>query len=230
MLNFRDVGDASADVGARIRRGTLYRSACPYEFEPGALEAHGGFGLRTVVDLRDKSEVKVWPYELGGPDVERVNIPVLDDRPAPPDQAGLYAHMVEQCAAGFTAAVRAVARAVPDPVLVHCAAGKDRTGVVVALALDAVGVSQEAIVADYVFSNVGLGIAPPEPGTDIDRDEFGNYLTGRYVAPGLIADSLARARALGGGDVAGYLAAHGMTGHELARLRAGLVESTADQL
>jgi protein-tyrosine phosphatase len=224
LLNFRDVGDAAAAGGARIRRGRLYRSACPYEFEPGALEAYGGFGLRTVVDLRDKSELAVWPYELADPAVERVNIAVLDDRPVPPDQAGLYAHMVEQCALGFTEAVRAVARALPDPVLVHCAVGKDRTGVVVALALEAAGVDEEAIVADYVYSNIGLGIAEPEPGADIDRDEYGNYLTGRYVAPSLILGSLARARALGGG-VPGYLAAHGMTGGELARLRAGLAAS-----
>lgn len=228
LLNFRDAGDTTAGRGARIRPGTLYRSACPYEFEPGALEAHGGFGLRTVLDLRDKSEITVWPYELGDPDVETVNIAVLDDRPVPPDQAGLYAYMVEQCAEGFTSAVRAVARALPDPVLVHCAVGKDRTGLVIALALDAAGVPQEAIVEDYVYSNKGLGIPEPAPGTDIDRDEYGNYLTGRYVAPSLITDSLDRARALGG-DVPGYLAAHGMTDEELDRLRAGLVESAADR-
>lgn len=228
LLNFRDVGDTDAGRGARIRRGALYRSACPYEFEPGALEAHGGFGLRTVVDLRDKSEVTVWPYELGDHTVETVNIAVLDDQPVPPDQAGLYAYMVEQCADGFTAAVRAVARALPDPVLVHCAVGKDRTGLVVALALDAAGAPQDAIVEDYVYSNTGLGIPEPAPGTDIDRDEYGNYLTGRYVAPTLITDSLDRARALGG-DVPGYLAAHGMTHGELARLRAALAGSAADR-
>jgi protein-tyrosine phosphatase len=226
LLNFRDVGGAPVSEGGRIRRGVLYRSASPYEFEPGALAA-SSVGLRAIVDLRDKSELLAWPYELDDPSIERVNIAVLDDRPVPPDQVGLYAHMAESCGAAFTAAVRAVARVVPDPVLVHCAVGKDRTGFTVALALAAVGVSQEAILADYVLSNAGLGIAEPEPDVDPERDADGNYLTGRYVAPGLIADSLARARALGG-DVPGYLAAHGMTGDELARLRAGLVGPGAE--
>jgi protein-tyrosine phosphatase len=222
LLNFRDVGGAPVSGGGRIRPGALYRSACPSEFAHGALSAHGGFGLRTVLDLRDGVELESSPYELGDPAVGRVNIAVLANRPVPPDQAGLYAHMVERCGTGFAGAVRAVARALPDPVLVHCAVGKDRTGLTVALALAAVGVPDEAIVADYVLSNAGLGIE--EPDADPDHGPDGTYLSGRYVRPTLITGALARARDLGG-DVPGYLAAHGMSDGEVAVLRSGLVEA-----
>jgi protein-tyrosine phosphatase len=222
LLNFRDVGGLPVSGGGYVRRGALYRSACPREFEPGALAAHASLGLRTIVDLRDESELVTWPYELDDPSVRRLNIAVLDDGPVPPDQGGFYAHMVERCGESFVAAVRVVAQALPDPVLVHCAVGKDRTGLTVALVLAAVGVPDEAVVADYVLSNAGLGLAEPEPGVDPERDENGNYLTGRYVAPELIADSLARARALGGG-IHGFLKSRGMTDGELARLRATLI-------
>ncbi|HEV3168729.1 MAG TPA: tyrosine-protein phosphatase [Actinocrinis sp.] len=222
LLNFRDVGGAPVSGGGRIRRGALYRSACPAKFPSGALAAQQ-LGLRTVVDLRDEAESAEWPYQLDDPAIVRVNVAVLGDRPVPPDQAGLYAHMAERCGAGFTAAVRAVARALPDPVLVHCAVGKDRTGFAVALALAAAGVPDEAIVADYVLSNDGLGLTEPVPGADADRAPDGAYLTGRYVDPALISGALASVRAQHG-DAPGYLAAHGMAEDEIARLREELVE------
>lgn len=225
LLNFRDVGGAPVSGGGRIRRGALYRSACPAKFPSGALAAQQ-LGLRTVVDLRDEAESAEWPYELDDPAIVRVNVAVLGDRPVPPNQAGLYAHMAERCGAGFTAAVRAVARALPDPVLVHCAVGKDRTGFAVALALAAAGVPDEAIVADYVLSNDGLGLTEPVPGADADRAPDGAYLTGRYVDPALISGALASVRAQHG-DAPGYLAAHGMAEDEIARLREELVEPGA---
>jgi protein-tyrosine phosphatase len=225
LLNFRDVGGAPVSGGGRIRRGALYRSACPAKFPSGALAAQQ-LGLRTVVDLRDEAESAEWPYQLDDPAIVRVNVAVLGDRPVPPDQAGLYAHMAERCGAGFTAAVRAVARALPDPVLVHCAVGKDRTGFAVALALAAAGVPDEAIVADYVLSNNGLGLTEPVLGADANRAPDGAYLTGRYVDPALISGALASVRAQHG-DAPGYLAAHGMAEDEIARLREELVEPGA---
>ncbi len=223
LLNFRDVGGAPVSGGGRIRRGALYRSACPAKFAPGALAAQTQIGLRAVVDLRDEAESAAWPYQLDDPEIVRVNVAVLGDRPVPPDQASLYAHMAERCGAGFTAAVRAIARALPDPVLVHCAVGKDRTGFAVALALAAAGVPDEAIVADYVLSNDGLGLTPPAPGADPDRAADGTYLTSRYVNPALISGALASIRARHG-DAPGYLTAHGMTEDEIGRLRGDLVE------
>jgi protein-tyrosine phosphatase len=226
LLNFRDVGGAPVSGGGRIRRGALYRSACPATFAPGALAAQQRIGLRAIVDLRDEAEAEAWPYELDDPEIVRVNVAVLGDRPVPPDQAGLYAHMAERCGAGFTAAVRVVARALPDPVLVHCAVGKDRTGFAVALALAAAGVPDEAIVADYMLSNDGLGLTPPAPGADPDRAADGTYLTTRYVNPVLISGALASIRAQHG-DAPGYLAAHGMAEDEICRLREDLVEPGA---
>ena len=218
LLNFRDVGGLPVVGGGRTRFRTLYRS-----HSPSGLGAEGTAGiralsLRTVLDLRDEIELELSPYELADPATRRVSVPVLADLPVPPDQPGLYTHMVEACGPGFTRAVRTLAAADSHPVLVHCAVGKDRTGLTVALALSAVGVPDEAVLADFSRSNAGLNI--PEPVEEATGDRYQRY---RHVSAVLMESSLERARRLGG-DIPGYLAMHGMSDAELDVLRTGLVE------
>ena len=219
LLNFRDVGGLPTSAGGRTRFRTLYRSHSPSGLGPRGMAAIRGLGLRSVLDLRDDIELRRWPYELDDPSIRRLRVPVLENRPVPADHPGLYAHMIEACGPGFTQAVRTLARAESQPVLVHCAVGKDRTGVTVGLALSAVGVTDEGIVADFLLSNPGLGIPEPEDGQQAD----GSYHTHHYVRAELMEGALANARRLGG-DVPGYLAMHGMTDDELDTLRTGLTE------
>lgn len=129
-------------------------------------------GLTTVVDLRSPAEVA---SEGPGPltrvgSVRHAYLSVLPERGAATDaaadalamrrdgardrypddiRAGYYLGYLEDRPEHVVQALRSVAQA-PGATLVHCAAGKDRTGVVVALALSAVGVRQDAVVADYV--------------------------------------------------------------------------------
>jgi protein-tyrosine phosphatase len=131
------------------------------------------YGLTRVVDLRSVAEVSaegpgplfgvesvdyvhhsVIPAEDGG--TSNVVFEVLLARQerfasANPDDvvSGHYLGYLEDRPDSVVAALRAIA-GTPGAALVHCAAGKDRTGVIVALALLAVGVQQEAVVADYV--------------------------------------------------------------------------------
>jgi protein-tyrosine phosphatase len=219
LLNFRDVGGLPTRDGGRIGYRRLYRSHAPTDLGAEDRAAISALGLRAVLDLRDVEELAQWPYELDDRATERINVPVLGDLPVPEGQADLYTHMVEACAPAFTQAVRTLSRAEVHPVLVHCAVGKDRTGVVIAFALSAVGVPDEAVVADFLRSNPGLNIPEPAPG----RQPGDRYQTHRYVAAGLIESALERARRIGG-DVPGYLAAHGMSDAELSALRAALVE------
>ena len=82
-------------------------------------------------------------------------LPSLPDRRRqtdPTDLAGHYTGYVERAGANIGAALRVLADPASGTSLVHCAAGKDRTGVVVALALSLVGVTRAAVVADYVRS------------------------------------------------------------------------------
>lgn len=227
LPNFRDVGGLPTSDGGRTRFRTLYRSHAPSGLGPEGMAQIRALGLRAVLDLRDEFETVQWPYDLGAASIRRYFVPVLGNRPVPLDQSELYLHMIEACGSEFTRAVRAIADAESLPLLVHCAVGKDRTGVTVALALSAAGVTDEAIVTDFLRSNPGLGIPDPDP-EHSENDEDGNgtrdrFLTHHHVRAALIESSLARARRLGG-DVPGYLAIHGMTDDELDALRANLTE------
>ena len=133
-------------------------------------------GVRTVIDLRSTGEVHLegpgplagrvahhhltlLPETPGEPDeaeVERA-VPTIDDRSArrgetSRDMTGYYLGYVEDRPDNIATALRLLADAGSGATIVHCAAGKDRTGTVVALALSLAGVTRDAVVADYAAS------------------------------------------------------------------------------
>lgn len=125
--------------------------------------------------------------------VERLRDPALE-----PTLAGVYRGGVERNAGPIVAGLVALAEAPPGGVVVHCLAGRDRTGMHVALALGAVGVTPAEIVADHTR-------------------------TGGSTEPILAMLDAVRT---GYGDPAGYLLAHGGTPGHLAALRGRLLEDT----
>lgn len=149
LANARDVAETATDVSP----GVLLRSEAPREM------CHLASNLASwppalVLDLRDEAE-RDGPHPLADSG-KVVHLPILDrenlfDLPSSLDE--LYLTMLEPpTAAKLIEAIRLIAGA-PTPVLVHCTAGKDRTGVIVALALDLVGVDHAEIIADYVRTN-----------------------------------------------------------------------------
>ncbi|PFG41862.1 protein tyrosine/serine phosphatase [Isoptericola jiangsuensis] len=150
LVNLRDVASASA----ALRPGVLLRSDAPHAGDEPPRDV--AWPPRTVVDLRDAGEGDA-AHPLA--DVARVvSLPVLDGatrnaeaRDAVPfDLARLYVELLDGVAARHLVdGVRAVA-ADDAPVLVHCTAGKDRTGILVAIVLTLVGVERAAVVTDYV--------------------------------------------------------------------------------
>lgn len=135
--------------------GRLLRGSQPFGLDAAAtadfLARHG---IRTVVDLRSSRERDLLPWQLTvGNGVELLENP-FDPAPAglPPvgtaEELGeLYLSWVRQGPAWVAASLRPAAN---GPVFVHCSLGKDRTGVVSALALLAAGTDPEAVVADYI--------------------------------------------------------------------------------
>jgi protein tyrosine/serine phosphatase len=163
--NVRDVGGLPTVDGHRTRSGVLLRSDNLQDLTPGDVQALLAAGVGTVLDLRTTGEV-----ELTGPG------PLLDtavvhkhlnliphgfegravvERTIPDETAGehamdhFYIDYLKDAAAEVAEALRTIADPRSGAVVVHCAAGKDRTGVVVALALSLVGVTRSAVVADY---------------------------------------------------------------------------------
>jgi protein-tyrosine phosphatase len=225
LLNLRDVGGYPVAGGRSVRWRTLFRSDALHRLDPAGVAAVTGLGLRTVVDLRTQLEADYAPSPVSG---RVAHIPVLtggDFQGVPLELGGLYRYFVDECGGQIAAAIAELCGDDALPALVHCSAGKDRTGVVIALILAALGVPDELIAADYALS--GLYLDPDETpaiGQLSASTGLGEDLTRALLSspPELILEILDRVRAVTG-SVDGYLLAHGLTGSGLARLRAALI-------
>ena len=176
-VNVRDLGGLPTTDGGTTVAGRVLRSENLQDLTPADVERLvGDIGLTTVVDLRSTNEVAIeGPAPLDAlASVRHAHHPVLRefldvsdtvkaalvteaaqaDRERYPDDpmCGHYLGYLENRPEEVVGALRSIATA-PGAAIVHCAAGKDRTGVVVALTLTAAGVEPEAIVADYAASD-----------------------------------------------------------------------------
>jgi protein tyrosine/serine phosphatase len=245
-VNVRDLGGLPTEDGGAIVPRRLLRSENLQELTPADIaRLVDEIGLTTVVDLRSTNEVTIeGPAPLDAvPGVRHAHHPVLAelldasdtvkaallteaieaDRaryPADPT-AGHYLGYLENRPDQVVGALRAVATA-PGAAIVHCAAGKDRTGVVVALALTLAGVDAETVVADYVATNERIEAIVAR----LSRSKVYSEVTSKPVqahAPraetmkALLEEVTARY-----GGVEAYLTANGFTSGEAARLRAKL--------
>lgn len=157
--NVRDLGGLPTRDGAATRFGVFLRSATLQELTAADVTTLLDLGLRLVVDLREPGEVeREGRGRLEQHDVGYVNLTVRSGDALPADVvpdvvdidlAEHYLGYVQASAATLSEALRLLSLPANRPALFHCAAGKDRTGVLTALLLDAVGVPPEAIVADY---------------------------------------------------------------------------------
>lgn len=148
--NLRDVGGLPVPGGRAVAPGRVLRSAVPDAADIGPRGIVWPPAL--VIDLRSVAESEaVHPLSQAGARV--LNLPLLSAlRPgAEPVQTlhALYLLMLDQAADHFVDIVREVGSE-PGATLIHCAAGKDRTGVSIALLLRLVGVEREHVVADYL--------------------------------------------------------------------------------
>lgn len=170
LPNFRDYGGYPARGGGRVRGGTLYRSAHPAEASPGDLSILRGIGLAAVVDLRGKSEreQRPSPWTAGFP--ARVFVVeeetggllgrlLVDARSSPGKLDAVCLMRQGYATMPFRWRLKRALRnyfealATSDgPVLVHCTAGKDRTGLAAALLLSLLDVEREHIVADFMLT------------------------------------------------------------------------------
>jgi hypothetical protein len=160
--NFRDLGGYPTIDGKRTRWGRLYRSDTLHELTADDLEVLRGIGLASVIDLRTEAEVgRSGRGVLGGEPISYVNLSVLPaeggERQASPADSieGVPLRYLSYLDVGREALVesfRLIADPDSYPLVFHCQAGKDRTGVLAALVLDCIGVEATAIVDDYVLT------------------------------------------------------------------------------
>lgn len=223
VFNLRDVGGYPVEGGGCVRWRTLFRSDALNRLDPAGVAAVAGLGVRTAVDLRTQQEVDLAPSPVGG---RVIHVPVVTALQALPlDLGGLYRYFIEACGEQIAAAIAELCGDDALPALVHCTAGKDRTGVLIALILAAVGVPDEVIAGDFALS---AGFLEPGQAPVIGELQastgLGDELIGALLSspPGLILDLLHMIRERAG-SVDGYLRGHGLTDPALSRLRAALI-------
>ena len=226
--NLRDVGGYPTHAGGSVAWRTLFRSDSLHRLDSHGVARLAALDLRTIVDLRADIEVQQKPSAAAGLPARIVRAPIVRDPTRLPPMTDLgaeYRYMIGECGDSIGPAVRALCAPFALPALVHCAAGQDRTGIVIALVLAVLGVPDELIGVDYSLSSVYLD---PDSTAVIGRLTAtglrANVTAELLSSPaGLILNVLAWARAAGGGSVSGYLTAHGVGAPDLAALRSALV-------
>ena len=158
-VNFRDLGGYATVDGERVRWRRVFRSDSLGPVTPAdASHLTEELGLVSVVDLRSTDEVeKEGRGALVDAAVEYHHLPLFEVvpglRPEWPDTLHeLYRRLLTDSADRVAAVLRVIASADAHPVVFHCVAGKDRTGIVAALVLGLLGVSDEDIVTDYALT------------------------------------------------------------------------------
>lgn len=155
--NLRDVGGYPTIDGRRTRWRTLFRTDALDLLPGGSQAALLELGLRQAIDLRWPSELASAPSVFRGSDRVRYrSIPLLafdQDDPTPHlGLVGMYRRILDERGEHLVEVVRAVIAPEGTAVAIGCAAGKDRTGVAIAIILSAVGVPRDLVVEDYAMS------------------------------------------------------------------------------
>lgn len=159
--NFRSTGGYPTAAGRTIRDGKLFRSDGLHALTDAGRNQLAQLGIRIVIDLRDQTELDHSPSRLDGLPIEVRHHPIFDAGKVPGAAESItlqniYALMISLHAQRLADAVRLIADSGTAPVLVHCTAGKDRTGMVIALALLAAGVDRNLVIRDYEATETNL--------------------------------------------------------------------------
>lgn len=159
VYNLRDVGGYTTQDGGMIRWRTFLRADALHKLTPAAQQALIDYGVRTVIDLRHDEELATAPNVFANSaQVAYHNLPLFagaspnGNRTMPPDLEAIYRHILDERQEAVKAVFDAMTATEAFPVLIHCTAGKDRTGVITALMLGLAGVHAETIAEDYALT------------------------------------------------------------------------------
>ncbi|MFD7611534.1 tyrosine-protein phosphatase [Streptomyces sp. NPDC059828] len=176
VRNFRDVGGLPTVDGRRVRHGRLFRSGHLAHATADDAVFLASLELHTIFDFRNAADHKLEGADVELPGVRNVNIPLSDpadgaefwmmvrdgnleqlrsilaDGKAAGRMSDSYRKMIKERTEEHSRVLHSLAED-SVPALMHCAAGKDRAGLSIAISLLAVGVERDAIEADYLKSN-----------------------------------------------------------------------------
>jgi protein-tyrosine phosphatase len=170
--NFRQISAHAAHAGRRLRPGKLFRSGVLAYFSDLDHAQLSNLRIRTIVDLRRADERRREPTRWYSQDV----LTLAADAESAPASLLRIALRTAQSESKMREAMIDTYRAMPEvlapqlqllfesvhrgetPVLIHCAAGKDRTGFAIAVLLEALGVSRASVMQDYLYTNEAVDL------------------------------------------------------------------------
>lgn len=238
-LNVRDLGGLPTRDGGETRFGAVVRADSVRQLSPEGWHALADHGVRTVIDLRSDRELLDDPpadvrvrvlhvpfMKASEEEWEEIESEIEAAVAAAPDiptkTRDVYLVFLDHFEENLAAAVRAIADAPEGGVVVHCAGGKDRTGILVAFMLDLAGVDAETIAADYALSEERLRprheqwFAAAETEEELERLKRVAQTPAETMS-GLLAELERRH-----GGVAAFLRSIGVSDDDLERLRVRL--------
>lgn len=235
--NFRDLGGLPTIGGGRVGAGHVYRSdTLDHLTQSDVDHLCDELGVCDVIDLRagveGAGEPPAW---VAGRPVRFANLPlsddwadwgVLDDESRRTLMARKYLSYLEAAGHNVVAALRILAgNAGTRPTVVHCAVGKDRTGVVVSILLGLLGVEREAIVADYAKTAQNMErMLERLRSSDVYRERVRTNPPEVYRSDTHTMELFLDAIVERFGGAEGWALARGLTPAEIAALRQGLLE------
>lgn len=168
ILNFRDIGGISSAENRKIRSGIIFRSANPDNITKEDLKLLHSLNIKTIIDLRGPLEQKKRKQSLNHIDIlslpldfqqiteERLK-PYLGKKGSEKEISdisnGLYLDILDATQVIFSRVLETLLSNDRSPVLIHCQAGKDRTGIITALILLTLGTERQLIINDFMRSN-----------------------------------------------------------------------------
>jgi protein-tyrosine phosphatase len=219
--NVRDVGGLPTGDGGVVREGVLIRADSLHFLSQSGVEAVRGAGVSRILDLRGEEELELFPSPFAD-DPVALHVPLQDPADPPHGQdtiVGACIDMLDRHPELFAAAVLAIAEAPDGPVVVHCLGGKDRTGMVVALALSVAGVPEDEIIADYFLTKENLaGRLAEQLAEETDESLHPEMIEFRDTRAESLVAILAHLDTQYGGPEA-YLRHGGLTPYQLELLR-----------
>lgn len=167
--NFRDLGSLKTKDGRVVKRNRIFRGDELNQLTDGDLEALSAIPITTIVDLRGKKERAESPDRFPSSVKNRISCAIepgnlanlsIDPQTLSPSEIVEAMKQINEalvsnpeCVERFREFFRVVQGEENTPILFHCTAGKDRTGMAAALFLSALGVDEDTIMQDYLLSN-----------------------------------------------------------------------------
>ena len=164
VFNFRDLGGYPAAGGRRVRWRRVFRADGLNRLQPHEEAVFAELGIATVIDLRTNEEVEQGRFPSHVPGVAYHHLPMFDVLPDWPEEVGdpadylsdRYLEMLATGRASVVASLKLLAVEECHPLVFHCAAGKDRTGILAAMLLALLGVADQIIASDYAMSDQAM--------------------------------------------------------------------------